>query len=86
MDGGETLSIQWNRVIVLNQVALLVGAGQCGESLRLGKNSPLAVDCLDANLDEKNQQGIQGDLGVLHAGEVLQLSSERVHGIESEGS
>ena len=36
VDGGETLSMQWNRDIVLNQVALLAGPGQCGGSVRLG--------------------------------------------------
>ena len=36
VDGGETLSMQWNRYIVLNQVALLAGPGQCGGSVRLG--------------------------------------------------
>ena len=41
VDGGKTLSMQWNRDIVLNQVALLAGAGQCGGSLRLGKSTPL---------------------------------------------
>ena len=36
VDGGETLSMQWNRYIVLNQVALLAGPGQFGGSVRLG--------------------------------------------------
>ena len=86
VDGGETLSMQWNRDIVLNQVALLAGAGQCGGSVRMGKKSPLAIYCLDADLDVKDQQGIMGDLGVLLAGDILQLSSERLHGVEPEGS
>ena len=86
VDGGETLSMQWNRDIVLNQVALLAGPGQCGGSVRLGRKSPLAIDCLDADLDAKDQQGIMGDLGALRAGEILQLSSERLHGVEPEGS
>ncbi|MEC7200125.1 MAG: hypothetical protein VXW84_05775 [Verrucomicrobiota bacterium] len=80
------LSTQWNRDIVLNQVALLAGAGQCGGSVRLGKKSPLAIYCLDADLDAKDQQGTMGDLGVLCAGDILQLSSERLHGVEPEGS
>lgn len=78
--------MQWNRDIVLNQVALLAGPGQCGGSVRLGYKSPLAIDCLDADLDAKDQQGIMGDLGVLRAGEILKLSSERLHGVEPEGS
>ena len=86
VDGGKTLSMQWNRYIVLNQVALLAGPGQCGGSVRLGRKSPLVIDCLDADLDAKDQQGIMGDLGVLRAGEILQLSSERLHGVEPEGS
>ena len=86
VDGGETLSMQWNRDIVLNQVALLAGPGQCGGSVRLGRKSSLAIDCLDADLDAKDQQGIMGDLRVLRAGEILQLSSERLYGVEPEGS
>ena len=78
--------MQWNRDIVLNQAALLAGAGQCGGSVRSGKKSPLVIYCLDADLDAKDQQGIMGDLGVLRAGEILQPSSERLLGVEPEGS
>ena len=52
----------------------------------IGRKFPLAIDCLDADLDAKDQQGIMGDLGALRAGEILQLSSERLHGVEPEGS
>jgi len=41
---------------------------------------------LDADLDAKDKHGIMGDLGVLRAGEILQLSSECLHGVKSEGS
>ena len=47
----------------------------------IGNKSPLAIYCLNADLDAEDQQGTMGDLGVLRAGDILQLSSERLHGV-----
>jgi hypothetical protein len=57
----------------------------CGGFYRVGDAAPLAIYCVDADNDAKEQQGILSDLGVLKAGEVLRLDSGPHFGVEPAG-
>ena len=67
-------------------VTAVAGSGTCGGFYRMGKKAPLAIYCVDADIDSKDQQGILSDLGVLKAGETLLLDSSSHHGAEAPGS
>ena len=66
-------------------MAIVAGAGSCGGFYRMGKKAPMAIYCVDADIDSKDQSGILSDLGVLRAGEVLRLDSSPHHGVETPG-
>ena len=68
-----------------SSVALVSGEGSCGGFYRMGKKAPLAIYCVDADIDAKDQSGILSDLGVLRAGEILRLDSSPHHGVETSG-
>ena len=45
----------------------------------------MAIYCVDADIDEKDQSGILSDIGVLQAGEELVLDSSPHLGVEQAG-
>ena len=52
----------------------------------MGKSAPLAIYCVDADNDSKEQHSYLSDLGVLRAGEALRLDSSSHYGTEPTGS
>lgn len=85
VDGGETLLISFDRDVVIQNVAIVAGNGQCGGFYQLGDQSPMAIYCIDAAIDMKDQSGVLSDIGVLKKGDKLLLSSAPHYGVEDEG-
>jgi arylsulfatase A len=85
VDSGEALLISFAKDVLIESAAIVAGTGSCGGFYRMGKKAPLAIYCVDADIDSKDQSGILSDLGVLRAGEVLRLDSSPHHGVETPG-
>jgi hypothetical protein len=85
VDGGETLLLSFDRDVVVQNVAIVAGNGQCGGFYQVGDKSPLAIYCIDAAIDMKDQSGVLSDIGVLKEGDKLLLSSAPHYGVEDEG-
>ncbi|MAY79367.1 MAG: hypothetical protein CL930_01105 [Deltaproteobacteria bacterium] len=85
VDSGEALLISFKKDVIIESVAIVAGEGSCGGFYRMGKKAPLAIYCVDADIDAKDQSGILSDLGVLRAGEILRLDSSPHHGVETSG-
>jgi len=85
VDGGEALLMNFDRDVYIESIAIVAGQGVCGGFVRVGRRSPLAIYCIDADNDEKEQHGLMSDLGVLPAGEILRLDSSPHFGTEAPG-
>ena len=85
VEGGETLSLSFDRDVVVQYVAIAAGNGQCGGFYQVEDKAPLAIYCIDAAIDMKDQSGVLSDIGVLKKGEKLLLSSAPHYGVEAEG-
>jgi hypothetical protein len=85
VEGGETLSLSFDQDVVIQNVAIVAGNGQCGGFYQVGDKAPLAIYCIDAAIDMKDQSGVLSDIGVLKKGEKLLLSSAPHYGVEAKG-
>ncbi|MFK8114074.1 MAG: arylsulfatase [Rubripirellula sp.] len=85
VDSGEYLDFRFNRDVLIESAAIIAGNGVCGGFYRVGDRAPLAIYCVDADIDEQDQSGILSDIGVLKEGESLRLESSPHHGVESPG-
>lgn len=85
VDGGEALLISFDRDVIVESAAIVAGNGQCGGFYQVGEAAPLAIYCVDADNDAKEQQGILSDLGILKAGAQLRLDSRPHFGAEPAG-
>ncbi len=85
VDGGERLCISFDQDVIVESVALVAGGGVCGGFYRKSGQAPLAIYCVDADIDEKDQSGILSDIGVLPRGDQLVLDSSRHFSVEAEG-
>ncbi len=85
VDSGEALLISFEKDVIIESAAIVAGTGSCGGFYRMGKKAPLAIYCVDADIDSKDQSGILSDFGILRAGEVLRLDSSPHHGVEAPG-
>jgi hypothetical protein len=86
VDSGEAILISFDQDVLVESAAIVAGTGTCGGYYRIGDKAPLAIYCIDADNDSKDQQGILSDLGVLKAGEILRLDSSPHHGVEAAGN
>ena len=86
VDLGETVEITFDKPVILESASVVAGKGTCGGSYEIGNHAPLAIYCVDADNDAKDQRGVLSDLGVLPAGEKLRLSSSPHLGVEAKGS
>lgn len=85
-DGGEAISIQFDRDVIVESAALVAGSdGVCGGYYTVGEGAPLAIYCVDADNDAQDQSGVLSDIGVLLAGQRLNLCSDAHHGVEAVG-
>ncbi len=86
IDGGEAVVLQFDRDVVVESVAVIAGEdGVCGGFYQVADSAPLAIYCVDADNDAKDQSGILSDIGVLKAGETLRLDSSPHFGVEAAG-
>ena len=85
VDSLEALHLAFNHDVLVESVSIVAGNGTCGGSLRVGDHAPLAIYCIDADNDAKEQQGILSDLGVLKKGQTLTLDSRPHLGVEAAG-
>jgi arylsulfatase A len=85
VDGGEAIMIQFDRDVIVESAAIVAGDGTCGGFYRVGDAAPLAIYCVDADIDANDQSGILSDIGLLKAGESLRLDSSRHFGVEAIG-
>lgn len=85
IESGEALLISFDRDVLLESAGLVAGNGQCGGFYTVGDHGPLAIYCIDAANDAKDQTGLLSDLGVLNAGETLRLDSSPNYGADPAG-
>lgn len=85
VDAGEALLISFDRDVIVDSVGITAGNGVCGGFYRVGDGAPLAIYCIDADNDSRDQQGILSDIGLLKKGEILRLDSSPHHGVEAPG-
>jgi arylsulfatase A-like enzyme len=86
IDKGEGIALRFEQDVLIESIALKAGDGSCGGSLVKGKNSPLAIYCIDADNDANDQKGIISDLGIIKKGERLILDAGPHLGVEQPGS
>lgn len=85
VNGGEALEFTFSADVIVEHVAIVAGDGVCGGSYSVGNAAPLAIYCVDADNDPKDQSGVLGDIGVVRAGETLRLDSSAHYGAEAPG-
>ncbi len=85
VESAEGLQISFDQDVIVESAAIVAGNGICGGYYTVGKDSPLAIYCVDADNDAKDQSGILSDIGVLKAGEILSLDSRPHYGVETPG-
>ena len=85
VDAGEALLIRFDRDVIVESAAIVAGNGVCGGFYQVADGATLAIYCVDADNDAKEQQGVISDIGVLLAGQTLRLDSRPHHGVEAAG-
>jgi hypothetical protein len=85
VDSGEAILIRFDCDVIIESAAIVAGNGTCGGFYRVGSHAPLAIYCIDGDIDAQDQSGILSDIGVLKAGEVLRLDSSPHFGVEAAG-
>lgn len=85
VDDGEALLISFDKDVIVESAAIVAGNGICGGFYRVGDHAPLAIYCVDADIDAKDQSGLLSDIGVLRKGQTLRLDSSPHFGTESPG-
>ena len=85
VDDGEVLEIQFDRDVIVESAAVVAGNGVCGGFYQVGDKAPLAIYCVDADNDAKEQEGVVSDIGLVRKGEVLRLDSSPHFGVEPAG-
>lgn len=85
VDEGEFLTLTFDRDVALQHCAIVAGNGVCGGFYQIGDDAPLAIYCIDGDIDDKDQSGVLSDLGVVKKGEKVVLSSAPHYGSETAG-
>ena len=85
VDDGEWIMVTFSRDVIIESAAIVAGNGQCGGYYRVGNNSPLAIYCVDADLDAKDQSGILSDIGLVKAGVPVRFDSSPHYGADPPG-
>ena len=85
VDDGETLLIHFDCDVIVESAAVVAGNGECGGYYQVGEHSPLAIYCVDGDIDANDQSGILSDIGVVKAGQTLRLDSSAHYGVETPG-
>lgn len=85
VDAGEKLCISFDHDVVIESVAIVAGRGVCGGFYRKSNQAPMAIYCVDADIDEQDQSGLLSDIGALPRGEQLVLDSAPHFDVEAKG-
>ena len=85
VDDGERLEIRFDQDVLIESVGIVAGNGVCGGTYTAGDRHPLAIYCVDADIDAQDQSGLLSDVGVLPAGKTLTLDSSPRLGVETPG-
>ncbi|MDF1738682.1 MAG: sulfatase-like hydrolase/transferase [Verrucomicrobiales bacterium] len=85
VEGGESISITFDGDVVVQSAAVVTGNGVCGGFYQVGDKAPLAIYCVDGDIDDKDQSGVLSDIGVVKKGESFVLSSAPHYGSETPG-
>ncbi len=85
VENGEAILISFDQDVLIESVGLMAGNGVCGGFVKKGDNAPLAIYCMDADNDSKDQFARISDLGILKKGDFLRLDSSPHHGTEPKG-
>lgn len=85
VDGGEAILIRFSKDVLIESAAIVAGTGTCGGFYQVGEHAPLAIYCVDADIDAQDQSGILSDIGVLKAGQTLRFDSSPHFGVEATG-
>lgn len=86
VDGGEAILVSFGQDVIVESAAIAAGDGAVGGYYRLGARAPLAIYCVDGDIDSLDQSGILSDIGLLKQGEELRLDSGPHHGNEPPGN
>lgn len=84
-DTGESMVVTFNRDVIVESAAIVAGNGQCGGFYQVGNQSPLAIYCIDADIDSQDQSGILSDIGIVKKGDSLRFDSSPHFGVEALG-
>lgn len=85
VDDGEALLISFDEDVLIESAGIVAGNGNCGGFYCVSDHAPLAIYCVDADIDAKDQSGLLSDIGVLKKGQPLRLDSSPHFGTESPG-
>ena len=85
VDGGEAVLVSFGQDVLVESAAITAGDGAVGGSYRVGSRAPLAIYCVDGDIDSLDQSGILSDIGLLRKGEELRFDSSPHYGNESPG-
>lgn len=85
VDRGETLTLTFDQDVILQHCAVVAGNGVCGGFYQIGDDAPLAIYCIDGDVDDKDQSGVLSDLGLVKKGEPVVLSSAPHYETETPG-
>lgn len=85
VDGGEAILVSFDRDVLVESAAIAAGDGAVGGFYRVGSHAPLAIYCVDGDLDSLDQSGILSDIGLLKQGEELRFDSGPHYGNEPSG-
>ena len=85
VEGGEAILIRFNKNVLLESIGIVAGNGNAGGFYTVGDGAPLAIYCVDDDIDAQDQSSRLSDLGVLKAGQPLRLDSSPHYGVEAQG-
>ena len=85
VDRGEAILVSFNKDVLVESAAIAAGDGAVGGFYRVGSRAPLAIYCVDGDIDDRDQSGILSDIGLLKTGEELRFDSSPHYGNESSG-
>ena len=85
VDRGEAILVSFDKDVLVESAVIAAGEGAVGGFYRVGTRAPLAIYCVDGDIDDRDQSGILSDIGVLRKGEELRFDSRPHFGTESAG-
>lgn len=85
VDDGDALLVWFDQDVIVESASLVAGKGVCGGYYKVGEGAPLAIYCIDGDIDAKDQSGILSDIGVVRQGQTLRLDSSPHYGVETPG-